>query len=144
MATAIVAKGVTIGAIQVSDKDGGAGMFDAGDRALLEGLAGSAAIAIRNAQLHAAERRANDLALLLDISREIGATLDLDRVLRSVVNLASRALTFDRGAVGLLDHGRCDIRALAVPPKSTPRTRWWPIWRPAPNGQRGGAARRSI
>ena len=113
MATAIVAKGVTIGAIQVSDKDGGAGMFDAGDRALLEGLAGSAAIAIRNAQLHAAERRANDLALLLDISREIGATLDLDRVLRSVVNLASRALTFDRGAVGLLDHGRCDIRALA-------------------------------
>jgi RND family efflux transporter MFP subunit len=113
MATAIVAKGVTVGAIQVSDKDGGTGTFDAGDRVLLEGLASSAAIAIRNAQLHAAERRANDLALLLEISREIGSTLDLDRVLRSVVNLASRALTFDRGAVGLLDHGRCDIRAVA-------------------------------
>ena len=113
MATAIVAKGVTIGAFQVSDKDGGASVFDAGDRALLEGLAGSAAIAIRNAQLHAAEKRAADLALLLDISREITATLDLDRVLRSVVNLASRALTFDRGAVGLLDRGRCEIRAIA-------------------------------
>jgi multidrug resistance efflux pump/transcriptional regulator with GAF, ATPase, and Fis domain len=113
MATAIVAKGVTIGAFQVSDKDGGSSVFDAGDRALLEGLAGSAAIAIRNAQLHAAEKRAADLALLLDISREITATLDLDRVLRSVVNLAARALTFDRGAVGLLDHGRCEIRAIA-------------------------------
>lgn len=113
MATAIVAKGVTIGAIQVIDKDAGTSVFDAHDRALLEGLAGSAAIAIRNAQLHAAEKRAADLALLLDISREITATLDLDRVLRTVVNLASRALTFDRGAVGLMDKGRCDIRAVA-------------------------------
>jgi GAF domain-containing protein/biotin carboxyl carrier protein len=113
MATAIVAKGVTVGALQVIDKDGGASVFDANDRALLEGLAGSAAIAIRNAQLHAAEKRAADLALLLDISREITATLDLDRVLRTVVNLASRALTFDRGAVGLMDKGVCEIRAVA-------------------------------
>src|SRR5690606_19455975 len=64
-------------------------------------------------QLHAAEKRAADLALLLDISREITATLDLDRVLRTVVNLASRALTFDRGAVGLMDKGACEIRAVA-------------------------------
>jgi GAF domain-containing protein len=113
MATAIVAKGVTVGALQVIDKDGGASVFDANDRALLEGLASSAAIAIRNAQLHAAEKRAADLALLLDISREITATLDLDRVLRTVVNLASRALTFDRGAVGLMDKGVCEIRAVA-------------------------------
>jgi GAF domain-containing protein len=113
MATAIVAKGVTVGALQVIDKDAGTGVFDANDRALLEGLASSAAIAIRNAQLHAAEKRAADLALLLDISREITATLDLDRVLRTVVNLASRALTFDRGAVGLMDKGACEIRAVA-------------------------------
>src|SRR5262249_42870896 len=52
-------------------------------------------------------------ALLLEISREITATLDLDRVLRSVVNLAPRALQFDRGAIALYDKGRCDIRAIA-------------------------------
>ena len=34
-------------------------------------------------------------------------------MLRSVVNLASRALTFDRGAVGLYDKGKCEIRAVA-------------------------------
>lgn len=112
MATPMVAKGVTVGAIQVSNKVNG-GIFDDQDRALLEGLASSAAVALRNAQLHAAEKRAHDLATLLEISREITATLDIDRVLVSVVNLASRALTFDRGAVGLLDKGSCEIHAIA-------------------------------
>ena len=113
MATAMVAGGVTVGAIQVSNKLTGQGVFDDRDRELLEGLAASAAAALRNAQLHTVEKRARDLALILEISREITATLDLDRVLRSVVNLASRALTFDRGAVGLFEKGQCEIRAVA-------------------------------
>lgn len=113
MASPMVAQGTTIGAIQVTGKRTGDGVFDLGDRELFEGLAISAAIALRNAQLHTADRRARDLALLLEISREITATLDLDRVLRSVVNLAARALQFDRGAIALYDKGRCDIRAIA-------------------------------
>ncbi|HEX2451033.1 MAG TPA: GAF domain-containing protein [Gemmatimonadales bacterium] len=113
MATAMVAQGQTVGALQVTNKLTGTGVFDAGDRELFEGLAASAAIALRNAQLHTAERRARDLALLLEISREITATLDLDRVLRSVVNLAARALPFDRGAVALYQDGRCEVRAVA-------------------------------
>ncbi len=113
MATAMVAQGQTVGALQVTNKLTGTGVFDAGDRELFEGLAASAAIALRNAQLHTAERRARDLALLLEISREITATLDLDRVLRSVVNLAAKALPFDRGAVALYQDGRCEIRAVA-------------------------------
>ena len=113
MATAMVAGGVTVGAIQVTNKTTGDGIFDDRDRELLEGLAASVAIALRNAQLHAAEKRAGDLAVLLDISREITATLDLDRVLQSVVHLASRALAFDRAAVALYEKGRCDIRAVA-------------------------------
>ena len=113
MATAMVAQGQTVGALQVTNKRTGNGVFDAGDRELFEGLAASAAIALRNAQLHSAERRARDLAVLLEISREIAATLDLDRVLRSVVNLATRAIQFDRGAVALYQDGRCEIRAIA-------------------------------
>jgi GAF domain-containing protein len=113
MATAMVAQGQTVGALQVTNKRKGNGVFDAGDRELFEGLAASAAIALRNAQLHSAERRARDLALLLEISREIAATLDLDRVLRSVVNLAARAIPFDRGAVALYQDGRCEVRAIA-------------------------------
>lgn len=113
MATPMVAKGVTVGAIQVSNKVTGDGVFDERDRELLEGLAASAALALRNAQLHAAEKRARDLALLLEISREITSTLDLDRILHSVVNLASRALAFDQAAVGLYEKQRCEIRAIA-------------------------------
>ena len=113
MATAMVAGGETVGAIQVTNKTTGDGMFDERDRDLLEGLAATAAIALRNAQLHAGAKRAGDMALLLDISREITATLDLDRVLQSVVNLASRALPFDRAAVALYEKGHCDIRAVA-------------------------------
>jgi GAF domain-containing protein len=113
MATAMVSRGVTIGSIQVVNKKDGDGLFDDGDRQLLEGLATSAAGALHNAQLHAAESRARDLALLLEISREITATLDLDRVLHTVVNTAARAIAFDRGAIGLLDNGVYEIRALA-------------------------------
>jgi GAF domain-containing protein/multidrug resistance efflux pump len=126
MATPMVAGGVTVGAIQVVDKRTGTGAFNEQDKELLEGLAAAAASALRNAQLHGAERRARDLALLLEISREITGTLDLDRVLQSVVNLAARALPFDRGAVGLYEKGACDIRAVAgqdtVDPKD-PRLR---------------------
>ena len=121
MATAMVAGGQTVGAIQVVNKRTGNGVFDELDRKLLEGLAASAAFALRNAQLHALEKRAHDLALLLEISREITATLDLDRVLQTVVNLASRALTFDRGAIALYDKGKCDIRAVAGEDRPDPK-----------------------
>jgi GAF domain-containing protein len=121
MATAMVAGGVTVGAIQVVNKRGGTGVFDQHDRELLEGLAVAAAGALRNAQAHTVERRAQNLALLLDISREITATLDLDRVLQSVVNLASRALDFDRAAVALYDKGKCEIRAVAGQETADPK-----------------------
>ena len=69
LATPMVAKGVTVGAIQVTNKVTDEGVFTERDRALLEGLAGSAGVALRNAQLHAAEKRAHDLATLLEIGR---------------------------------------------------------------------------
>src|SRR5262245_47224882 len=121
MATAMVAGGITVGAIQVVNKRSGTGVFDQNDRELLEGLAAAAAGALRNAQAHQVERRAHDLALLLDISREITATLDLDRVLQSVVNLAARALDFDRAAVALHDKGKCEIRAVAGQETADPK-----------------------
>ena len=102
----------SVGVIQLFGREGPGG-FTRDHLELLESIAPLAAIALRNARVHAAARRAEDITLVLEISREIGSTLDLDRVLRSVVNLASRALAFDRGAVGLYDKGTCEIRAVA-------------------------------
>ena len=79
--------------------------------------------------------------MLLDISREITATLDLDRVLQSVVHLAARALHFDRGAVGLYEKGHCDIRAVSRRRRrSTPRTPGSRTSSAAPSGRRAGAS----
>jgi GAF domain-containing protein/multidrug resistance efflux pump len=122
MATPMVAKGETVGSIQVVNKVTDDGIFDDHDRELLEGLAGLAALALRNAQLHAVEKRAHDLALLLEISQEITATLDLDRVLQSVVNLAARAFTFDRAAIALVERNKWEIRAVAGQETVDPRT----------------------
>jgi multidrug resistance efflux pump len=41
-------------------------------------------------------------------------------VLQSVVNLASKTLDFDRGAVGLYEKGKCEIRAVAGEEKVDP------------------------
>ncbi len=122
LATPMISEGVTVGSIQVTNKVTDAGIFTDRDRELLEGLAAAAAVALRNAQLHQAEKRARDLATLLEISRELTSTLDMDRLLQSVVNLASRALTFDQAAIGLAHKGACEIRAIAGEEKVDPRS----------------------
>jgi GAF domain-containing protein len=83
------ATGEVLGVLQVLNKRTGDGEFNEGDLALVTGLASTAGLALRNAQLHDAERRARDLKTLLGISREIASTLDVDRLAVSVVNLAS-------------------------------------------------------
>ena len=94
------------------------GGFNDTERDALRRLTETAGAAIAGASRLVASKKAaaesaRDLALITEMSREITSTLDLDRVLRSVVNLASKALTFDRGALALYEHGVCDIRAVA-------------------------------
>jgi multidrug resistance efflux pump/GAF domain-containing protein len=94
------------------------GGFAPAERETLRRLTNAAGVAMANANRLAASERAvaetsRELALITEMSREITSTLDLDRVLRTVVNLASKALKFDRGAIALYEHGVCDIRAVA-------------------------------
>lgn len=106
--------GATVGAIRATRSAGtGRPEYAATDGEALSELADSL-----GAALHAAIRRGSaepgrGLELVLEMSREIGSSLDLDRVLRTVVNLAAKAVEFDRGAVALSEAGRCDIRAVA-------------------------------
>jgi len=102
-----------LGALQVLNKRSGTGLFDAADLALLEGLAATAGLALHNAQLHGAEKRARDLKAMLDISREITSTLDTERLVISLVNLGSRILSYDRAAVSLDDGGQPILRAIS-------------------------------
>jgi biotin carboxyl carrier protein len=101
------------GALRVAREEADAPAFGPRDRALLEVVAAAAALAIENSDRLKVADRSGDLGLLAEMSREIVSTLDLDRVLRAAVNLAARAIDFDRGAVGLYAGRKCDIRAIA-------------------------------
>src|SRR5207237_1293391 len=102
MATPMVVKGVTVGAIQVMNKVTGLGVFEDGDQELLEGLAASAAVALRNAQLVAAERRAKDLAVLLDVSRAITAAFGRDLEAEEIESGLYLPLRDEEGRLGVV------------------------------------------
>jgi GAF domain-containing protein len=108
------------GALRVARDLADRGPFTPAERIALTRLADVAGVAFRNAERAALNDRARDLELIMEMSREIGSTLDLDRVMRSVVNLAMRAFAFDRGAIALYERGKCDIRAVAGEEKFDP------------------------
>ncbi|UCB52713.1 MAG: efflux RND transporter periplasmic adaptor subunit, partial [Candidatus Zixiibacteriota bacterium] len=76
--------------------------YDEADLEFLSTIASQAGIAIKNASLFEAERKAGELSLLLEISKEITSTLDIDRVLHAFVNLSSQVINYDRATVALL------------------------------------------
>jgi len=86
--------------------------YDESEIEFLSTIANQAGIAIKNATLFQAEKKAKELSLLLEISKEITATLDLDRVLSAFVNLASQVIEYDRAAVGLIQ--KDSLRIIAI------------------------------
>ncbi len=113
VAAPLRAKGEVLGVFQLLNKESGTGQFDEGDRDLLDALASTAGLALHNAQLHDAEKRVRDLHALLAISREINATLEVDRLVLSVVNLGSQALAYDRAVIALDENGELIVRAIS-------------------------------
>jgi len=111
LSAGIAVDGKLVAVLRVSRPFAGDGAFTDAEQELLRRLTEAAGLAMSKAKRLVAS--AHDLTVLTDTSREITSTLDLDRVLRSVVNLAARMLTFDHGAIGLYERGACDIRAVA-------------------------------
>lgn len=90
------------GAIQVINKKQGIdGHFDINDRNLVEDLAISAAIAIKNARLLESESRIKEMHTLMTLSRQIVSTLDINQVLDTVTNTANELVAITGAAVAL-------------------------------------------
>lgn len=101
-----------LGVVEVVNKlDGTA--FDEDDLFFLTSISEQAAIALNNANLLDAERKVHELDALLAISKEITSTLNLDRVLLTVVNQAGTVLPFDRCTIGLFDRGKLTLSAVS-------------------------------
>jgi len=87
--------------------------YDESEIEFLSTIAAHAGIAIKNAVLFQAEKKAGELSLLLEISKEVTATLDLDRILHAFVNLSSQVIDYDRAAVALYQRDNLIISAVS-------------------------------
>lgn len=92
------------GAIQIVNKKSGiGGLFDEDDRKLVEDLAISAAVSVKNAKLMESESRVKEMNTLMTISRDVSSSLDMDMVLDTVVNTANELVETTESAVALVN-----------------------------------------
>ncbi len=80
------------------------GRFGSSDERLLSTIAANVGVAVQNARLYnETRRRAEEMAALAEVGREMSATLELSRVLELVATRARSLLDADTGAVYLPD-----------------------------------------
>jgi GAF domain-containing protein/multidrug efflux pump subunit AcrA (membrane-fusion protein) len=100
------------GALVAGDKTTGE-PFNPGELSFLSSLGHHAAVAINHARLYSQlEKRLRDLDTLLKISQEITSTLDLDRIIRAMVTMASALAELKFCAIGLYRGGAIKVDAV--------------------------------
>src|SRR5579863_1264270 len=87
--------------------------FDDDDQFLLLNMCETASNALHNASLLQTERKVEILQTLVQVSGEITSTLNLDRVLQTVVNQTQAIIPFDRAAIALEQRGALQLRAVS-------------------------------
>ncbi|HSS44182.1 MAG TPA: GAF domain-containing protein, partial [Thermoanaerobaculia bacterium] len=113
LAVPLVEEEVPVGALVLANKRGRHPEFSAEDEELLQDLARQAVRALRVAHQHEAEKKVEELDALLAVSREITATLDLDKVMQTIVNATSALIEYDRCAIAIQDRGRLRLGAVS-------------------------------
>ncbi len=101
----IIAGSSAIGVISVQSTEQ-AGRFGEADSRLLSTIAANVGIAIANARLYQETgRRANEMAALAELGKEVGGLLDLDAVLHRIAERAKELLEASESAVFLREQG---------------------------------------
>jgi RND family efflux transporter MFP subunit len=86
--------------------------FDDDDLFMLSNLNGTASTALHNASLLLAERKVEILETLNTVSHEITSTLNLERMLQTIVNAPQAVIPYERAAIVLEQRGRFKLSAL--------------------------------
>ena len=102
-----------IGALILVNKRGRVPQFTPEDQELLQDLSRQAVRAHRNARQYEAEKKVEELDALLAVSREITATLDLDKVMQKIVNASAALVAYDQCAIAILDRGKLRLGAVS-------------------------------
>jgi len=113
LAVPLVEDDVCIGALALANKRGRHPEFTAEDEELLQDLCRQAVRALRIAHQHEAEKKVEELDALLAVSREITSTLDLDKVMKSIVNATSALIEYDRCAIAIQEKGKLRLGAVS-------------------------------
>jgi RND family efflux transporter MFP subunit len=113
LALPLLEENVAVGALVMANKRGRLPEFTPEDEELLQDLSRQAVRALRNAREHEAEKKVQELDALLTVSREITATLDLDKVMQTIVNGASALILYDRCSIGIMQRGRLRLGAVS-------------------------------
>ena len=113
LAAPLVEDEISIGALVVANKRGRHPEFSAEDEELLHDIARQAVRALRVARQHEAEKKVEELDALLAVSREITATLDLDKVMQTIVNATAALVAYDRCAIAIHSKGKLRLGAVS-------------------------------
>ncbi len=111
IAAPLIDKGSLVGVVEVVNRLDGA-PFDDDDLFVLTSLNETASIALFNASLLLAERKVEVLEMLVTVSREITSTLNLERVIQTIVNSPQALIPYERAAIGLLQGGKYKLAAV--------------------------------
>jgi len=86
--------------------------FDEDDLFVLTSLNETATLALHNASLLMAERKVEILETLVKVSQEITSTLNLERVLQTIVNAPQAVIPYERAAIALEQGGKYKLCAV--------------------------------
>ncbi len=111
MAAALLDQGSLVGVVEAVNKlDGSA--FDDDDLFVLTSLSETASSALHNASLLLAERKVEILETLVKVSHEITSTLNLERMLQTIVNAPQAVIPYERAAIALEQNGKYKLSAV--------------------------------
>jgi RND family efflux transporter MFP subunit len=108
----ILDKGSLVGVVEAINKLDGV-PFDDDELFALTSLTETASSALHNASLLLAERKVAILETLVTVSHEITSTLNLERMLQTIVNAPQAVIPYERAAISLEERGRFKLRAVS-------------------------------
>jgi len=107
----IMDKEFLVGVVEAVNKLDGT-PFDEDDLFALTSLTETASSALHNASLLMAERKVEILETLVTVSQEITSTLNLERMLQTIVNAPQAVIPYERAAIALEQRGRFKLSAV--------------------------------
>lgn len=111
IAAPIMDKTALVGVVEAVNKLDGT-PFDEDDLFTLSSLTETASTALHNASLLMAERKVEILETLNTVSHEITSTLNLERMLQTIVNAPQAVVPYERAAILLEQNGRFKLSAV--------------------------------